>query len=52
MRFDHMPVHKRVHKIKIEPFSEFERQKLYDRVKIGRDWLNEFHEKYKRLNIN
>lgn len=50
MKFDHIPAHKRVHKIKIEPFTEFERQKLYDRVKIGREWLNSFHESYQKLN--
>ena len=52
MRFDHIPIHKRVHKIKIEPFSEFTRQKLYDRVKIGREWLNQFHEKYQNMNLS
>jgi len=50
MRFDHIPPNKRVHKIKVEPFTEFEKQKLYDRVKFGRDWLNQFHEKYQVLN--
>lgn len=51
MRFDHMPIHKRIHKIKVEPFSEFERQKLYDKVKICRQWLADFHERYQKMNI-
>ena len=27
----------------IQPFSKFEQQKVYDRVKISRDWLCNFH---------
>lgn len=50
MTFSHIPPRQRVHKIKIEPFSKFERQKIYDKVKICRDWLCIFHEKYQKLN--
>lgn len=50
MRFDHMPAKKRTHKIGIEPFSECERQKVYDRVKICRDWLCKFHEEREKMN--
>ena len=27
----------------LQPFSKFEQQKVYDRVKISRDWLCNFH---------
>jgi hypothetical protein len=27
-----------------------EQSALYDRVKIGREWLNNFHEAYQKLN--
>ncbi len=50
MRFEHIDPYKRVHKIKVEPFTEFERQKVYDKVKICRDWLAEFHERYQKMN--
>jgi hypothetical protein len=48
MIFHHIPLQRRVSKIKVEPFSAFERQRLYDRVKVCRDWLNKFHEEYTR----
>lgn len=51
MKFTHIPIHKRAHKIKIEPFTGFEREKLYDRVKVCREWLNNFHESYQKLNL-
>lgn len=51
MKFTHIPIHKRAHKIKIEPFTQFEREKLYDRVKVCREWLNNFHESYQKLNL-
>jgi hypothetical protein len=51
MRFDHIAPHKRVNKIKIDPFTDSKRQKFYDRVKMGREWLNNFHERYQKLNI-
>lgn len=50
MRFNHIDPHKRVHKIPVEPYTEFERQKVYDKVKICRDWLAEFHERYSKMN--
>lgn len=51
MNFDNIPVHKRIHKIKIEPFTDFEQQRLYDRVKLCREWLWNFHEMYESLNV-
>lgn len=50
MRFNQIPPHQRVSKIKIEPFSEFERQATYDRVKVCREWLFNFEERYEMLN--
>jgi hypothetical protein len=50
MRFTDIPAHKRVFKMKVEPFTEFERQAVYDRVKVGRDWLCVFDETYQQLN--
>jgi hypothetical protein len=52
MKFDHMPLHKRVNKIKIEPMGELYRVKLYDRVKIIRQWLSDFHERYQKMNLS
>lgn len=46
MRFDQIPPRKRVFKQKVEPFTEFERQAVYDRVKHCREWLWKFQEKY------
>lgn len=50
MFFDDIPKRKRVYKQKIEPFSDFDIQFLYDRVKIGREWLQTFDEMYQKLN--
>lgn len=50
MKFDQIPMCQRVSKRPVEPFSEFERQRLYDKVKIGREWLNSFHEQYLKMN--
>jgi hypothetical protein len=44
MLFDHMHPNLRVSKIKIEPFTETEQQKVYDRVKYCREFLNKFHQ--------
>jgi hypothetical protein len=44
MVFDHIPIIQRVHRIKVEPFTESEKQQVYDRVKICREWLCHFHE--------
>lgn len=49
MNFDNIPVEGRVHIIKINTFSPIERQKVYDRVKICREWLNNFHEERIKL---
>jgi hypothetical protein len=51
MRFSHIPPAQRVFKIPVTPFTEFERQKVYDRVKICREWLNSFHETFVKLNL-
>lgn len=50
MRFSHIPPHQRVHKIKVEPFTTSEQQKVYDRVKVCRDFLWKFDESYQKMN--
>jgi hypothetical protein len=50
MMFDRIDKRKRVFKKKVDPFTGFERQKVYDKVKICREWLNKFHEMYNKLN--
>ena len=50
MKFSHIDPYKRVFKIKVEPFTSFELQKVYDKVKICRDWLYEFDERFKNQN--
>lgn len=50
MVFDDIPVHLRIHKTKVDPFTQEERDFLYDRVKYSRDWLWKFHEQYSKLN--
>lgn len=40
---------KRVNKKPVEPMNEFQTNFLYDQVKRGRDFLNEFHETRKNL---
>lgn len=52
MRFKKIHPHRRVFKIPVTPFTEFERQKLYDRVKACREWLYIFAEKEQSLNLN
>lgn len=49
MVFDHIPIAGRVHLTNIEPFTEHELVKLYDRVKICREWLNNFHKNRLKL---
>jgi hypothetical protein len=51
MKFSHIPMHQRVHKIQVEPFSPERRQMVYDRVKVCREWLWKFDEMYQKLNI-
>lgn len=50
MIFDRIPRHMRVFKKKVEPFTEFKRQKVYDKVKVCRTWLFNFDEMYQKLN--
>ena len=50
LNFDRIPKHKRVFKKKVDPFTDFERQKVYDKVKVCREWLVKFHEQYQKLN--
>lgn len=50
MRFSHIPPHQRVHKIKVDPFTLSEQQKVYDRVKVCRDFLWKFDESYQKMN--
>lgn len=45
-----IPHHMRVFKKKVEPMSNEQRQLLYDRVRVCREWLNIFHETYQQLN--
>ena len=51
MIFDDIPMHQRIHKTKVEPFTEEERTFLYDRIKYCRDWLWKFHEQYSTMNL-
>lgn len=51
MRFNTMPIHKRVFKKPVEKMSDIQQQLLYDRVKVCREWLNTFHETYESLNL-
>lgn len=51
MTFTNIPVHQRVFKVKVEPFSEFQRQKVYDRVKVCREWLFNFDKMYQSINL-
>jgi hypothetical protein len=50
MTFVEIPLQQRVYKIAIQPFTDFERLQIYDKVKVCRQWLFEFDEKYKKLN--
>lgn len=50
MIFDKIPPHKRVYSQPIELFTDFEKIALYDRVKVCREWLHNFHERYSKLN--
>jgi predicted nucleotidyltransferase len=51
MNFDKIPIHKRVFKKKVDPFTQKEQQNLYDRVKYCRDWLENFHEEHENRNL-
>lgn len=50
MNFDRILPQKRVFKIRVDPFTPFQRQQVYDRVKVCRDWLCLFHENYQKFN--
>jgi hypothetical protein len=50
MYFDDIPTHQRVWRKPVEPFNDFDRNYLYDRVKIAREWLYTFDEMYQKLN--
>lgn len=50
MRVGHISPRKRVHKIPIELFSETEKQQIYDRVKVCREFLWKFDEERQKLN--
>lgn len=49
MRFDDILPEKRVHKVKVEPFTKERQQAIYDRVKVCREWLNIFDENYRKI---
>jgi hypothetical protein len=50
MIFNHIDPYKRVHKIPVTPFTEFERQKVYDRVKFCREFLWKFDAEHENRN--
>lgn len=50
MYFDDIEIHKRVYKVPVEPFAEEQRQAVYDRIKVCREWLENFHEEYQKMN--
>lgn len=50
MIFDHIEPRKRVYKVPVEPFTKAEQQAVYDRVKVCREWLYNFHQTYIKLN--
>ena len=50
MKFSHIPINQRVYMIPVPLFTEIERQKVYDRVKICREWLCRFYETRQSLN--
>lgn len=50
MRVGHLSPSKRVHKIPVELFTDFEKQQIYDRVKVCREFLWKFDEERQKLN--
>jgi hypothetical protein len=50
MIFDHIDPRKRVYKIPVAPFEKTEQLAVYERVKHCREWLNNFHTMYLKLN--
>lgn len=51
MNFDRIPIHKRVNKKPVEKMNDFEKNSIYDRVKVCREFLNSFHEQFEQLNL-
>jgi hypothetical protein len=49
MNFDQIPARLRVSRRKVEPMTDFQRQFVYDRVKICREWLQKFDEEYQKI---
>lgn len=49
-KFDHLSPKLRTNKRYVEPFTEHERQFVYDQVKKGRDFLSKFYEERQKLN--
>jgi hypothetical protein len=50
MIFDSIAFHKRLHKLYVDPFTKTEEYAIYERVKICREWLANFHIMYNTLN--
>lgn len=50
MFFEDIPMHKRVYNVPVTPFTEQEKQAVYDKVKICREWLWKFDEMYENFN--
>jgi hypothetical protein len=50
MIFEGIPRHKRLHRLYVDPFTPEQTQAVYDRVKVCREWLTNFHEMYQKLN--
>lgn len=45
-----IPRHMRVFKKPVVPFTDFEKQRIYDKVKVCQEWLFTFDEMYHKLN--
>jgi hypothetical protein len=50
MDFRHIPPHKRVFKKNVERMTNEQQARLYNQVKICREWLYKFDEEYNNLN--
>jgi hypothetical protein len=50
MNFDSIDKEKRVFKVPVDPFTPSEQAAVYERVKHCREWLNNFHESYLKIN--
>jgi hypothetical protein len=49
MDVERIPIHKRVFKRPVEPWTNERKQAIYDRVKFCREWLHKFDEMYQKL---